>query len=42
VKKVWHQALARRSQRGFTWLAMIRILERHPLPKPRIVHRYGT
>ena len=39
---VWHAALARRSQRGMPWRTMEKLLERYPLPAPRIVHRYGT
>jgi RNA-directed DNA polymerase len=42
VTRIWQQALARRSQRGFTWLAMNNLLQRFPLPAPRIAHRYGT
>jgi hypothetical protein len=32
----------RRSQKRFSWLKMNRLLERFPLPPPRIVHQYGT
>jgi RNA-directed DNA polymerase len=42
VKAIWKKSLARRSQGGFTWVKMHRLLERYPLPRPRIVHRYGT
>jgi group II intron reverse transcriptase/maturase len=42
VRSAWRQALARRSQQSLPWLKMQRILERYPLPVPRIVHRYGT
>ena len=42
AERAWHAALARRSQRGFSWEKMRRLLERFPLPAPRIVHRYGT
>jgi group II intron reverse transcriptase/maturase len=42
VKRAWHKALARRSQRPFSWSAMSRLLERFPLPRPRIVHQYAT
>ena len=42
TKAVWKKALARRSQRGLSWARMQRLLERYPLPLPRIVHRYGT
>jgi RNA-directed DNA polymerase len=42
VKLVWWRALARRSQRGLPWWKMEKLLERYPLPAPRIVHRYGT
>lgn len=43
VKAIWRKWLSRRSQKGFlNWNAMHRLLERFPLPPPRIVHRYGT
>jgi group II intron reverse transcriptase/maturase len=42
AERIWQKALARRSQRRLTWSMMQRILERFPLPRPRIVHRYGT
>jgi len=42
AERAWHAALARRSQRGFSWEKMRRLLDRLPLPAPRIVHRYGT
>jgi RNA-directed DNA polymerase len=43
VKVIWKKWLSRRSQKGFlNWTAMHRLLERYPLPPPRIVHRYGT
>jgi group II intron reverse transcriptase/maturase len=41
--KTWRKWLCRRSQKGFlTWDRMLRLLERYPLPPPRIAHRYGT
>jgi hypothetical protein len=41
--KLWRKWLCRRSQKGFVnWEKMLRLLERFPLPPPRIVHRYGT
>jgi group II intron reverse transcriptase/maturase len=42
VKAVWRKALATRSQRGLTWETMHKLLQRYPLPFPRIVHQYGT
>ena len=43
VKAIWRKWLSRRSQKGaLDWAAMHRLLERYPLPRPRIVHRYGT
>ncbi len=40
---IWRKWLSRRSQTGrVNWVAMRMLLERFPLPKPRIVHRYGT
>jgi group II intron reverse transcriptase/maturase len=41
--KTWRKWLSRRSQKAFlNWEKMVRLLERFPLPPPRIVHRYGT
>lgn len=41
--KIWRKWLGRRSQKAFlNWEKMLRLLERFPLPAPRIVHRYGT
>ena len=43
VKAAWRKWLSRRSNKGFLdWPRMHRLLERYPLPEPRIVHRYGT
>jgi group II intron reverse transcriptase/maturase len=43
VKAIWRKWLSRRSQRSLVdWPTMHRLLERYPLPPPRIVHRYGT
>ena len=43
VKAIWRKWLSRRSRKAFlSWDAMHRLLERFPLPTPRIVHRYGT
>jgi group II intron reverse transcriptase/maturase len=42
ARRIWRSALARRSQQGMSWTKMLKLLERFPLPAPRIVHRYGT
>lgn len=43
TKAIWRKWLSRRSQRALiSWEKMHRLLERYPLPPPRIVHRYGT
>lgn len=43
TKALWKTWLSRRSQRAYMgWATMHRLLERYPLPPPRIVHRYGT
>ena len=43
TKRIWRKWLGRRSQRGLRdWSAMNALLERYPLPPPRIMHRYGT
>jgi len=37
--RTWKRSLSRRSQKArITWDRMALILERHPLPKPRVVH----
>jgi group II intron reverse transcriptase/maturase len=36
VRKLWHRALARRSQRGMTWDRFNRLLSVFPLPTPTI------
>jgi hypothetical protein len=44
VAIAWRKWLARRShaaQRACTWKWMKELLQRMPLPQPRIVHRYG-
>jgi RNA-directed DNA polymerase len=42
VKRIWRKALAHRSQKRLPWTKMVRILERFPLPPPRIVHQHET
>jgi hypothetical protein len=50
LKRLWHETgiiwkrwLSRRSQRAYVnWTTMNKLLKRYPLPRPRIVHRYGT
>ena len=42
VKHVWRKALERRSQQRLPWRKMQKLLERFPLPAPRIVHKYAT
>jgi RNA-directed DNA polymerase len=42
TQRLWRKALARRSQQRLSWKKMKRILERFPLPEPRIVHQYGS
>lgn len=38
VKRIWYCALRRRSQRRLTWTGFVELLERFPLPTPRITH----
>jgi RNA-directed DNA polymerase len=41
ARRTWRKWLSRRSSRGrISWEAMDRLLERYPLPRPRIVHRW--
>lgn len=43
TRTIWRKWLSRRSQKAFlTWERMRQLLQRFPLPPPRIVHRYGT
>jgi group II intron reverse transcriptase/maturase len=43
AKAIWRKWLSRRSNSGrLDWGRMQKLLERFPLPQPRIVHRYGT
>jgi hypothetical protein len=43
VQAIWRKWLGRRSQKGYiTWKAMTELLQRYPLPAPRIVHQFGT
>ena len=43
VVKTWRKWLARRSRsKRLTWIRFNAFLARHPLPMPRIVHRYAT
>lgn len=38
VHRVWHKWLARRSQRGMTWAVFTKLVQRHRLPAPRVMH----
>ena len=38
VRRIWFRALFRRSQRRLTWQAFAALLDRFPLPTPRITH----
>jgi hypothetical protein len=43
VRNVCRKWLSRRSQRAaLSWNRMLALLKRYSLPRPRIVHRYGT
>jgi group II intron reverse transcriptase/maturase len=43
TRRAWHKWLCRRSSTGYVdWDRMLALLERFPLPKPRIAHQYGT
>jgi RNA-directed DNA polymerase len=42
IKRIWKKWLSRRDRKGFVaWSRMQQLLDRHPLPPPRIVHRYA-
>lgn len=41
TRRIWQKWLSRRSRTGYVdWERMLGLLERFPLPRPRIVHRY--
>jgi group II intron reverse transcriptase/maturase len=43
TRRIWLKWLSRRGQRSYRdWNWMSALLKRHPLPQPRILHRYGT
>ena len=43
TRHAWRKWLSRRSHAGYIdWPGLLRLLERFPLPPPRIVHRYVT
>jgi hypothetical protein len=43
TRRAWQKWLSRRSNAGYVdWDKMLKLLERFPLPPPRIMHRYGT
>jgi len=43
TRQAWRKWLSRRTRGGLiTWERMLKLLEIFPLPRPRIVHRYGT
>ena len=40
TRRIWQKWLSRRSRAGYVdWDHMLGLLERFPLPRPRIVHR---
>jgi group II intron reverse transcriptase/maturase len=39
VMRAWRRWLHRRSQRGLTWTSFYKLLQRFPLPKPKIVRQ---
>jgi RNA-directed DNA polymerase len=44
VQTTWYRWLSTRSRggRGLRWRRYEQLLDRYPLPAPRIVHRYAT
>jgi RNA-directed DNA polymerase len=41
TRRLWRKWLSRRSWKSYlTWEQFLRLVERYPLPPPRIVHRY--
>jgi len=43
TRRIWHKWLSRRSRSGYVdWNRMLGLLERFPLPPPRLRHRYAT
>ncbi len=42
TRRIWRKWLSRRSWKSYvTWEKFLRLVERYPLPAPRIVHRYA-
>lgn len=42
ARRYWRKWLSRRSNaNSLSWAAFARLLERFPLPQPRIIHRYA-
>ena len=42
TRRLWRKWLSRRSWKSYvTWEQFMRLVDRYPLPVPRIVHRYG-
>jgi len=43
VARIWQKWLSRRDRgNGLNWGRFNELLKRHPLPAPRIVHRYAA
>ena len=43
TRRAWHKWLCRRSRAGYVdWDRMLWLIERFPLPRPRIAHRYAA
>ncbi len=43
TRRAWQKWLSRRSSTGYVdWPQMLALIERFPLPAPRIMRRYGT
>ena len=41
TRRIWRKWLSRRSWKSYvTWEKFLRLVDRYPLPAPRIVHRY--
>ena len=42
TRRIWRKWLSRRSWKSYvTWAKFLQLVDRYPLPAPRIVHRYS-
>jgi RNA-directed DNA polymerase len=42
MERIWKKWLSRRGGGNFLWTRLRAFLDRHPLPKARIIHKYAV